>query len=102
MDFYGKTNKDFVMINTMTFRLKNGKEVTIDRDYTGYEIDNDGNLGMTWQGCYFWDDNHSDDPNNPDYLTEDELEELVDAELIEVNIEDDAPADYEVEIINWD
>ena len=57
MDFGGKTNKDYVMINAITFRLNNGKEVTIDREYTGYDIDEEGNLGMTWKGCYFWDDN---------------------------------------------
>ena len=101
IDFYGKTNKNYVMINTMTFRLENGKEVTIDRQYTGYDIDEDGNLGMTWRGCYFWDDNHSDDYNNPDYLTEDDVNDIIAAELIAVDIEDDADPDYEVTIEVW-
>lgn len=101
MDFRGKTNKPYVMINTLTFRLDNGKEVTIDREYTGYDIDEEGNLGMTWKGCYFWDDEHND-PNNPAYLTEEDEEELADAELVSVNIEDDADDDYEVVITEWD
>lgn len=101
MDFTGKTNKNYVMINTMTFRLKSGKEVTIDRMYTGYDIDEDGNLGMTWKGCYFWDDEH-DDPNNPAYLTEEDEMEIAEAELLNVDIEDDADDDYEVVICSWD
>lgn len=101
MDFYGKTNRDYVLINTITFRLKSGKEVTIDREYTGYNIDGDGNLSMTWKGCYFWDDEH-DDPNNPAYLTEEDISELADAELVYVYIDDDADSDYEVTIEAWD
>ena len=93
MNFVGKTNKDYVMINTLTFRLNNGKEVTIDREYTGYDIDEEGNIGMTWKSCYFWDEEH-DDPNNPAYLTEDDEEELSASELIAINVEDDADDDY--------
>lgn len=108
MDFYGKTNRDYVLINTITFRLKNGKEVTIDREYTGYDIDEDGNFGMTWRGCYFWDDEH-DDPNNPAYLTEEDIRELAEAELVEVYLDEDideededADGEYVVTIESWD
>jgi len=108
MDFYGKTNRDYVLINTITFRLKNGKEVTIDREYTGYDIDEDGNFGMTWRGCYFWDDKH-DDPNNPAYLTEEDIRELAEAELVEVYLDEDideededADGEYVVTIESWD
>ena len=96
MDFRGKTNSNTVMINTMTFRLPDGNEVIIDRDYTGYGIDKDGNLGMTWKGCYFWDGKEAT------YFTEDDEEKLAVAELVNVDIEDDAPEGYKVEIIEWD
>ncbi len=94
MDFVGKTNKRYVMINTMTFRLKNGKEVILDRNYTGYDIE-DGDLRMTWKGCYFWDG------ETVKYLTVDDEAELAEAELISVDIEDDADPDYEVVITEW-
>lgn len=93
--FKGKANKDYLMINTMTFRLKNGKEMELDRDYTVYKIDKDGNLEMTWGGCCFWNGYDSV------YLTDDDRDEL--DELISVNIEDDVPdADYDVTIEWWD
>ena len=95
MDFAGTTNKDYVMINTMTFRLKTGKEVVLDRDYTGYTIEG-GNLGMTWRGCYYWDG------ETASYLTEDDLNDLREADLICVDLEDDADEDYEVVIESWD
>ena len=95
MDFYGNTNRDYVMINTIVFRLKTGEEVTVDRDYTGYNIDEDGNLGMTWKGCYFWDGNIAK------YLTEKDEKELTEAELVGVDIEDDADEDYYVVINEW-
>ena len=94
MDFYGKTNKSYVMINVFVFRLKNGKEVTLDRDYTGYSIDKD-NLSMTWKGCYYWDG------ESRNYISGEDIKDLRKAELIRIELEDDADPDYTVEINSW-
>ena len=99
--FRATQNKDYVMINTITFRLKNGKCVTIDREstqYESYKLCGIVNLTMVWEGCYFWDDEHND-PDNPAYITEKDVAEI--AELVSVNIEDEADDDYEVNIISW-
>lgn len=95
MTFTGKTNRDYVMINTMTFRLESGEEVTLDREYTGFNIDEDGYFEMIWDGCYFWDG------ENRTYLTDEAETELANADLIRVEIEEDADPAYEVIITSW-
>jgi len=100
MDFSGKTNKDYIWINTLTFRLKSGKEVTIDREWTQYSIEEDGSFGMTWRGCYFWDDEHNN-CNNLAYLTEEDMTEIENAELVDIYVDEDADTDYEVTIDGW-
>lgn len=92
--FEGTTNKDYLMVNTAKFRYPNGREVTIDRNETYYTIEN-GKLSMEWRACYFWDE------NGAVFLTDKDYDELENAELIELELEEDADADYVVEINNW-
>ena len=90
INFEGTTNKDYLMVNTARFRYPDGREVTIDRDATYYDIEN-GKLSMEWCGCYIWDE-------DAQYLTEEDAEELAKAELIGLELEDDADEDYCVDI----
>ena len=86
--FTGTTNKNYVMVNTLI--LKNNKDeskpdIVIDRDLTEYTIE-DGIIKMEWRGCYEWD---GENPNyNIDYLDLDDYE-------ADIELEDDAPEDYE-------
>jgi len=95
INFEGTTNKDYLMVNTARFRYPDGREVTIDRDATYYDIE-DGSLSMEWCGCYIW--NEEDEAPEPRYLTAEDADELAKAELIGLELEDDADEDYSVEI----
>ena len=99
LGFTGTTNGDRPMVNTVTLLFPDGTAKTIDREFTTYKI-TDGKFWMSWHGCYFWDSNS--DPNSPDYLAEDDLENLRAATLIETDIEEDADADYTFVIENFD
>lgn len=95
--FTGKTNKNYVAINTITFSLKKGGTLTVDRTETDYTIAN-GVLSMEWRGCYIWEING--------VCTEEELrldddvftELLQGAKIVNVDIEDDVEKDYTVKI----
>ena len=100
LGFTAKTNKDYVMINSATFKSTSGKVLIIDRDTTEYDNE-EGNLEMIWRDCYIWaiDDNYEEEPL---YLNYEEFHSLLDgAELISLNLEDDADDDYEVFEISW-
>ena len=45
LGFTAKTNKDYVMINSATFKSTSGKVLIIDRDTTEYDNE-EGNLEM--------------------------------------------------------
>ena len=90
LSFHGKTNKDYVMVNTITF-LVNGKLVTVDREYTTYII-NGNDLCMVWHHVYSWDGSNEND------LTENEIK---DALLEYIDLEDDADSDYKLTITDW-
>lgn len=92
IEFECKTNKPYVMINTLQCRTDKGM-LTIDRDETEYTIEDDGTMSMTWNGCYLWDgeDIH--------YLSKCKAKELVQAiQSVEFELEDDADDDYTVEM----
>lgn len=98
--FVAKTNKDYCMINLAKFRLKNGIEISIDRTYTMYEIEN-GNLNMNWEGCYLWELCGYNIFDKEAYLNDEMCVLLQSAELIELELEDDADEDYDVWNIEW-
>lgn len=90
LEFICKQNIEDPYINGAVFRLKDGSIVRIDRERTGYDME-DGILNMGWSGLYIWDG------ENADYdIPEDFLEG---ASLIEMEVEDDAPEGYEFECI---
>lgn len=91
IDFVIRTNNPIPMINAAIFSRENGETVIVDRETTTYssEKTDDGNyrVGMTWIGCYIWDDGRELDPD--DVLPEDECLRFVGFDL-----EDDAGEDY--------
>lgn len=95
-EFYGTATVDICMINTITFLLSDGREVIIDRDTTEYTVENN-NLSMLWRGCYIWDG------GNKNYLdSESEINLFFNAKIIDIDIEEDAPENYNVTIYKWE
>ena len=91
--FIGTTNKNYVMVNTLILKNNNDESkpvIVIDRDLTEYTIE-DGIIKMEWRGCYVWDG------ENPNYNINDL--DLNDYEA-DIELEDDAPEDYELKINN--
>jgi hypothetical protein len=101
IEFRGKTNKDYCMVNTAQFKLPNGSIVTIDRDETIYAIVDD-TLNMEWEGCYLWAISDYYIFDQPAYLNNTEAIELFkSATLIYLELEDDADDDYEITDIEF-
>ena len=99
--FEGTTNKNYLMVNTATFHLKDGGTITIDRKETEYEI-NDNALSMIWRNCYLWAINgyhvfNSEFCN----LDREEMVELLKDAKVTLELEDDADEDYTVDIQEW-
>ena len=108
IEFECQTNKDYVMINTLKFRLPGSDTViTVDRDETEYDITPSGKLTMVWNSCYLWAIN---DYNifgcNGLHITDmdavNEFKRLVADAGAQLELEDDAPdSDYEVNILSY-
>ena len=107
--FSGNINHDYMMVNTVTFELANGTAITVDREWTEYDINEiDGTYSMVWRGCYLWalndwcifgDKGHhiSDDYSISEFT------ELVKEAKVSFDLEDDAEdEDYEVTITGWE
>ena len=78
-------------LNTITVKRTDGKEVVLDRDETNYTLEN-GEADILFRGIYEWDD----DAYYPDNVEDVKLYDG--AEIIDYEIEDDAPEDYDLEI----
>lgn len=100
LGFKAKTNKDYCMINGARFILKNGTEILIDRTWTNFEIE-DGILNMTWDDCYLWELCGINIFDKEAYLGDEMTRLLNNADLIELELEDDADDDYKVWDIEW-
>ncbi|WP_027431965.1 hypothetical protein [Lachnospira multipara] len=86
------TNTDMPWINTATF-LTNRGEFTNDRNQTEYTYDSTTRLmSMIWKEVYIW---NGDEPN---YNIPDDF--FKHAVLKELEVEDDAPAGYEIRCIH--
>lgn len=99
INFTAKINKDYCMINTAKFHLKNGGTVTIDRENTIFSIEN-GNLSMTWNEIFIWAINDECifcQNTYPSY----EIVKLLDGAWVEFDYEDEAVEDYQVSNIKW-
>lgn len=101
--FTCKTNKDYVAINTLIFKLPNGTEITVDRDDTEYDIQG-LDLTMVWRNCYLWAIN---DCNvfgfNGKYIKGNyeraEFKRLIERSTVSFMLEEDVDEDYKVEIL---
>ena len=59
INFSCKTNKDYVMVNTLKVQLNSGSVLTLDRHNTEYSISDPDKAGeclldMEWRNCYLW------------------------------------------------
>ncbi len=101
INFIAGTNKDYVAINTCIFTLKNGTEITVDRQETNYTI-NGKELAMTWSGCYLWAINglnvFDGKPPKSECQDEESIRLLQSAVSARFELEDDADEDYYVGI----
>ena len=80
------------MINTAIFKTPKGEELVIDRCSTEWWTNEDGAF-MLWRQCYIWDG------LNENFLEENDSR-IKDVEFQYFEIEDEAPIDYEVEVVN--
>lgn len=102
LNITGKTNKNYVMINTAKLTLPDGNVLTIDRDETDYSIE-DGNICMNWDSCYLWAVNDIDMFMVNAYLDGDneELISILNQGKLKLELEDDADSDYKVKVEEW-
>ena len=95
MYFFGKTNRSYVMIDKINFLLENGKEISLGRKKTDYNIDENGNLRMYWKDCYVWDGAKAS------RLSDKDRQDISVAELISIEYDCDAEPDYFVALFDW-
>ena len=110
IDIY--SNKKYVMINTIIFKLPNGSSITLDRETTEYSVSKADPyktkyyqylITINWKGCYIWAINGYNLWDNPTLITNYiELARLIEEAEIEIVLEEDAGSDYEVELISID
>lgn len=79
-------------VNCAVFTFKDGCTVEVDRWETNWDW-LDGILSMEWRGLYVWDQETESELPVPDNLPE--------AELSYLDVEDDVPAGYEIECLDW-
>lgn len=92
LTFKGTNNDKDVWIKSVIFKLPDGRHVPVNRNITKYVVD-DGQLSMTWQGCYI-PEKHSNYSLNPSEFNK--------SELVMVNVNEDyAPRNYQVYISEW-
>ena len=90
--FTGTTNDDFIWVNSITFQLKDGNVVSIDRNRTEYIVA-DGEYEMIWNACYALNG------RKHDYGLSWKMFE--DAKILHVDISDAAPENYGFDISFW-
>jgi len=103
IEFKAKTNKDYCMVNTAIFHLKDGGNITIDRKETYFSVKN-GILSMDWEGCYLWEVNGEaifDGHYYPFIADAFSITNLLKGSWVELCLEDDAEEDYIVTDVTW-
>ena len=104
INFSCKTNKDYVMVNTLKVQLNSGSVLTLDRHNTEYSISDPDKAGeclldMEWINCYLWAIDEETLWDDDKALIVEDCEKLFEgARLIELELEDDADEDYYVSI----
>lgn len=95
IEFEGLTTDAHCEINTISFEFPDGSIHTIDRDNTDFYSEY-GIFYMIWRNCYIWDGEEKI------YLdVETYSEKFANAKIVSVDIEDDAPEQYEIEIMQY-
>lgn len=91
ISFLCETNNfELTYVNAAVFILKDGREVTIDRNKTEWGRNYYDKLEMEWLDCYIWDG------KNEIEITDEEFE---DAHFVRFEVEDDAPDGYYIECV---
>lgn len=115
INFEGKTNHDYVMINTLKIQLQSGSVLTLDRKFTDYlslindttfdsfnpeesASSGDFTLQMDWQDCYLWAIDGENLFAEEVLITENTGKLFEGAKLYELELEDDSDEDYFVNI----
>lgn len=88
----GRCNMPGLFINTLVCTLENGEDVVLDRDNTMFSRTADGELDITWTSVYIWDG------EDKDYEASHIDKVLDNVSAFEVEVEDDAPAEYDIVI----
>lgn len=104
--FKGTTNKKYCMINVAIFLAKNGDVFTVDRSETTWMLDDNGTFTMCWKNCYIREVNgkrpFASEQMSEQYVPEEKLRDMMHgAELLEMQLEDDADDNYIVRIDTW-
>lgn len=89
VEFECTSNTRTPWINTAIFAAEDGTEFVLDRCHTEYSFNPEtGEQPMEWRDVYLWDgeDENYDIPENL----------IKNATLKELEVEDDAPEDYEI------
>lgn len=109
INFKCKTSHQDAYINTLVISLRSGSKITIDRGLTISEVDDKGEMTMTWEDCYLWAlDGFHFFGNEEEYglqlfdLELNEFRKLIKGCNAEFVIEDEAPSDYNCEIISYE
>lgn len=96
IQFSLKSNSNELFVNTITLRLQTGQIICVDRHYTDYTVDPVDNtvIRMTWREVHEWTGTRELPLPSP--------LELEMCELVEFEIEDDAPEDYICEVVGYE
>lgn len=98
LEFTGTTSiVNMCAINMASFKLSNGETIYIDRDTTEFSCDRDGSFSMIWRNCYIWNSSLGAIYLDP----EKDLELIKGSKLICMEVEDEAPENYNVHVDIW-
>lgn len=93
IEFVGKTNDENIWVKQATFLLPNGETILISRNITSYVVES-GNFDMVWKGCH-----EIQNGGKHSYKISPQL--LENAELVDIELRDDAPSGYYLEVNKW-
>ena len=100
--FKGTTNKDYTAVNTADFILKNGTKITVDRNQTAVDDNEDGTFTMVWYDCYLWSINDCNLFYEGAKIEDThEFKSLIKGADLKINLDEDTDEDYKVTILAW-
>ena len=100
----GTCGLDTPYINKAKFMLATGSVISLDRLETNWDFevkDGEAYLSMEWRNVYLWDIDDVSLFSSEVPILNEAAELLKGAELIELEVEDDAPENYEVVVKEW-